>query len=299
MSSDTTQRSVIWVLLFALIMLLILYSSNSGNEVFHYTALRARFQRPTNLKKWGVAESYVPVSGNKTLTTRCHQCVVITSSSHLLGSKLGPEIERAECTIRMNDAPTTSFDADVGNKTTFRVVAHSSVYRVLKRPQEFVNKTPDTVFIFWGPPSKMQKPNGILLRIIQRVSLSFPNMTAYVVSPARMKQFDDLFRGETGRDREKSHSWLSTGWFTMVIAVELCDRVHVYGMVPPNYCSRRPQPHRMPYHYYEPKGPDECVTYIQNERSRKGNHHRFITEKKVFSSWAQLYNITFSHPSWT
>uniref|UniRef100_A0A6I8P490 ST6 N-acetylgalactosaminide alpha-2,6-sialyltransferase 6 n=1 Tax=Ornithorhynchus anatinus TaxID=9258 RepID=A0A6I8P490_ORNAN len=65
MSSNTTQRSVIWVLLFALIMLLILYSSNSGNEVFHYTALRARFQRPTNLKKWGITESYVPVSGNK------------------------------------------------------------------------------------------------------------------------------------------------------------------------------------------------------------------------------------------
>jgi hypothetical protein len=55
----------------------------------------------------------------------------------------------------------------------------------------------------------------------------------------------------------------------------------------------------MPYHYYEPKGPDECVTYIQNENSRKGNHHRFITEKRVFSSWAQLYGITFSHPSWT
>lgn len=36
--------------------------------------------------------------------------------------------------------------------------------------------------------------------------------------------------------REKSHSWLSTGWFTMVIAVELCDHVHVYGMVPPEYC---------------------------------------------------------------
>ncbi|XP_011786849.1 PREDICTED: alpha-N-acetylgalactosaminide alpha-2,6-sialyltransferase 6-like [Colobus angolensis palliatus] len=99
--------------------------------------------------------------------------------------------------------------------------------------------------------------------------------------------------------QEKSHSWLSTGWFTMVIAVELCDHVHVYGMVPPNYCSQRPRLQRMPYHYYEPKGPDECVTYIQNEHSRKGNHHRFITEKRVFSSWAQLYGITFSHPSWT
>lgn len=65
------------------------------------------------------------------------------------------------------------------------------------------------------------------------------------------------------------------------------------------HCSRRPPPRRLPYHYYEPKGPDECTTYIHNERSRRGNHHRFITEKRVFASWASLYNITFSHPTWT
>ncbi|KAK1334105.1 hypothetical protein QTO34_005105 [Cnephaeus nilssonii] len=274
MSSNKEQRSAVFVILFALITILILYSSNSANEVFHYGSLRGRSRRPINLKKWSITDGYVPILGNKTLPSRCHQCVIVTSSSHLLGTKLGPEIERAECTIRMNDAPTTGYSADVGNKTTFRVVAHSSVYR-------------------------MQKPQGSLVRIIQRAGLVFPNMEAYAVSPGRMRQFDDLFRGETGKDREKSHSWLSTGWFTMVIAVELCDHVHVYGMVPPDYCSQRSRLQRMPYHYYEPKGPDECVTYVQNEHSRKGNHHRFITEKRVFSSWAQLYGITFSHPSWT
>ncbi|OWK10365.1 ST6GALNAC6 [Cervus elaphus hippelaphus] len=227
---------------------------------------KGRTRRPVNLRKWSLTDGYIPILGNKTLPSRCGQCVIVTSSSHLLGTKLGPEIERAECTIRMNDAPTTGYSADVGNKTTFRVVAHSSVFHVLRKPQEFVNRTPETVFIFWGPPNKMQKPQGSLVRIIQRAGLLFPNMEAYAISLSRMRQFDDLFRSETGRDREKSHSWLSTGWFTMVIAVELCDHVHVYGM---------------------------------NENSRKGNHHRFITEKRVFSSWAQLYGITFSHPSWT
>ncbi|XP_038020925.2 alpha-N-acetylgalactosaminide alpha-2,6-sialyltransferase 6 isoform X1 [Anas platyrhynchos] len=275
--------------------------SSNGTEVFPYGALRGRARRPPDLRRWGVSSGYLPVSGNKSLSAHCHQCVIVTSSSHLLGTRLGSEIDQAECAIRMNDAPTTGYEVDVGNKTTFRVVAHSSVYRVLKRPQEFVNKTPETVLIFWGPPAKMQKS---LLKIIQRVGASFPNMTAYVVSPRRMRQLDELFRGETGKDREKSRSWLSTGWFTMVIAVELCDTIHVYGMVPPNYCSplsarsRRPQPRRMAYHYYEPKGPDECTTYIHNERSRRGNHHRFITEKRVFASWAGLYNITFSHPAW-
>ncbi|XP_010611918.1 alpha-N-acetylgalactosaminide alpha-2,6-sialyltransferase 6 isoform X1 [Fukomys damarensis] len=236
MSSSKEQRSAVFVILFALITILILYSSNSANEVFHYGSLRGRGHRP-DLKKWSLTDGFVPILGNKTLPSRCHQCVIVTSSSHLLGTKLGPEIERAECTIRMNDAPTTGYAADVGNKTTFRVVAHSSVFRVLRRPQEFVNRTPETVFIFWGPPIKMQKPQGSLLRVIQRAGLAFPHLEAYAVSPARMHQFDDLFRGETGKDREKSHSWLSTGWFTMVIAVELCDHVHVYGMVPPDYCS--------------------------------------------------------------
>lgn len=54
----------------------------------------------------------------------------------------------------------------------------------------------------------------------------------------------------------------------------------------------------MPYHYYKPRGPDECVTYLQNERGRRGNHHRFITEKQVFARWAKLYNISFVHPTW-
>ncbi|XP_058997019.1 alpha-N-acetylgalactosaminide alpha-2,6-sialyltransferase 6 isoform X1 [Mustela lutreola] len=237
MSSNKEQRSAVFVVLFALITILILYSSNSASEVFHYGSLRGRTRKPINVRKWSITDAYVPILGNKTLPSRCHQCVIVTSSSHLLGTKLGPEIERAECTIRMNDAPTTGYSADVGNKTTFRVVAHSSVFRVLRRPQEFVNRTPETVFIFWGPPNKMQKPQGSLVRVIQRAGLVFPNMEAYAVSPGRMRQFDDLFRGETGKDREKSHSWLSTGWFTMVIAVELCDHVHVYGMVPPDYCS--------------------------------------------------------------
>lgn len=61
---------------------------------------------------------------------------------------------------------------------------------------------------------------------------------------------------------------------------------------------RRPQPKRMPYHYYKPRGPDECVTYLQNERGRLGSHHRFITEKQVFAHWAKQYNISYAHPTW-
>ncbi|XP_069465216.1 alpha-N-acetylgalactosaminide alpha-2,6-sialyltransferase 6 isoform X2 [Ambystoma mexicanum] len=259
----TGQQTAIFLLLFTLITLLILYSSNTSRESFQFSALKVKHRQPPNFKRVDIRSGYLPVRGNKTLHLHCQRCVVITSSSHLIGSHLGATIDDSECTVRMNDAPTTGYEKDVGSKTTFRVVAHSSVYRVLRRPQEFLNKTQETTLIFWGPPNKLQEGSkGGLLRVIQHTTGPFPNVAAYVVSPGKMKTFDDLFRGETGKD------------------------------------SRRAAVHKLAYHYYEPKGPDECTTYIQNERSRRGSHHRFITEKLVFAHWASLYNITFSHPRW-
>ncbi|XP_064435631.1 alpha-N-acetylgalactosaminide alpha-2,6-sialyltransferase 6 isoform X8 [Mirounga angustirostris] len=65
MSSNKEQRSAVFVVLFALITILILYSSNSANDVFHYGSLRGRTRRPVNLKKWSITDAYVPILGNK------------------------------------------------------------------------------------------------------------------------------------------------------------------------------------------------------------------------------------------
>ncbi|XP_062929660.1 alpha-N-acetylgalactosaminide alpha-2,6-sialyltransferase 6 [Mobula hypostoma] len=297
---NTPERFAIAVVIFILATLLIIYNSSSGNNSINYKGhfvYDVLSHAPSSLKKWVTKDGYLPVSGNKTMKLHCGSCALVTSSSHLLGSEVGSEIDETECIIRMNDAPTSGYEKDVGNKTTLRVVAHSSVFRVMRKPQEFLNRSQEMVFIFWGPPQKMQNRKGGIYRLIHQVGSLFPNVSTYIIAPKRMQQFDDLFQRETGRDRKKSHSWLSTGWFTMVIAIELCDSVHVYGMVPPSHC-RKPQHKRIPYHYYEPKGPDECMTYIGNEKAKRGNHHRFITEKDVFAQWAKLYNIVFSHPSW-
>lgn len=62
---------------------------------------------------------------------------------------------------------------------------------------------------------------------------------------------------------------------------------------------REPQHHSVPYHYYEPRGPDECAMYISHERGRRGSHHRFITEKRVFANWARTFDIHFYQPDWS
>lgn len=88
------QRSAVFVVLFALITILILYSSNSANEVFHYGSLRARSRRPINLKKWSIADGYVPILGNK-VGSRFGE-LVLPVASHpcplLLFSPLSPSL---------------------------------------------------------------------------------------------------------------------------------------------------------------------------------------------------------------
>ncbi|NXV00266.1 SIA7E sialyltransferase, partial [Cettia cetti] len=254
----------------------------------------------------GLLEGYISASGAngevcvslQPLKMHCKSCALVTSSGHLLGSRQGHRIDQSECVIRMNDAPTRGYGKDVGNKTSLRVIAHSSIQRILRNRNELLNMSHGAVFIFWGPSSYMRRDGkGLVYNNLQLMNQILPQLKVYMISRHKMLQFDDLFKRETGKDRKISNTWLSTGWFTMTIALELCDRINVYGMVPPDFC-RDPNHHSVPYHYYEPLGPDECTMYISHERGRKGSHHRFITEKRVFENWARTFDIRFFQPDW-
>ncbi|XP_029284710.1 alpha-N-acetylgalactosaminide alpha-2,6-sialyltransferase 5b [Cottoperca gobio] len=256
-----------------------------------------RPERPQRLPT-PTLEGYTGVIDHKPLMMHCRTCALVTSSGQLTGSKRGEEIDRSECVIRMNDAPSINYQQDVGRRTNLRVVAHSSLQRVLQSRQELLNASQDTAFIFWGPSNSMRRDGkGHIYNNLRLLKQILPKLKVYIISRLKMLKFDELFKKETGIDRKSSNSWLSTGWFTMAIAVELCDRINVYGMVPPDFCRSSSHP-SLPYHYYEPPGLDECSMYLSHERSRRGSHHRFITEKAVFANWARTLNIHFHQPDW-
>ncbi|EPQ11287.1 Alpha-N-acetylgalactosaminide alpha-2,6-sialyltransferase 5 [Myotis brandtii] len=226
----------------------------------------------------------------------CRDCALVTSSGHLLRSQQGPQIDQTECVIRMNDAPTRGYGRDVGNRTSLRVIAHSSIQRILRNRHDLLNVSQGTVFIFWGPSSYMRRDGkGQVYNNLHLLSQVLPRLKAFMITRHKMLQFDELFKRETGKDRKISNTWLSTGWFTMTIALELCDRINVYGMVPPDFC-RDPNHPSVPYHYYEPFGPDECTMYLSHERGRKGSHHRFITEKRRVRPKPQAPTVPDTRP---
>ncbi|XP_073090249.1 alpha-N-acetylgalactosaminide alpha-2,6-sialyltransferase 5 isoform X3 [Manis javanica] len=182
-------------------------------------------------------DGYLGVADHKPLRMHCRDCALVTSSGHLLHSQQGPQIDQTECVIRMNDAPTRGFGRDVGNRTSLRVIAHSSIQRILRNRHDLLNVSQGTVFIFWGPSSYMRRDGkGQVYNNLQLLSQVLPRLKAFMITRHKMLQFDELFKQETGKDRKISNTWLSTGWFTMTIALELCDRIDVYGMVPPDFC---------------------------------------------------------------
>ncbi|XP_005293516.3 alpha-N-acetyl-neuraminyl-2,3-beta-galactosyl-1,3-N-acetyl-galactosaminide alpha-2,6-sialyltransferase isoform X1 [Chrysemys picta bellii] len=243
-------------------------------------------------------EGYSRVPDGKPLVrAQCRQCALVSSSGQMLGSRLGKEIDQMECVLRMNQAPTNGYEEDVGTKSTIRVVSHTSIPLLLRNQSYFFKQSWETIYIVWGPMRKMSREKGgLTYRILQEMKEMYPSLQIYTLTERMMAYCDEVFQVETGKNRMKSGSFLSTGWFTMILAMELCEQIFVFGMVSDSYCREKNHP-RVPYHYFEKGKLDECRMYLAHERAPRGGH-RFITEKTVFSHWAKTRNIVFNHTSW-
>ncbi|NWS88244.1 SIA7D sialyltransferase, partial [Toxostoma redivivum] len=227
----------------------------------------------------------------------CHHCAIVSSSGQMLGSRLGQAIDRQECVLRMNHAPTTGYEQDVGTRCTIRVVSHTSVPLLLRNQPYFFQQFQETVYFIWGPAKKMSREKmGSTYQALLKVMEKYPQVQIYTLTEEKMTYCDDVFQKETGKNRLKSGSFLSTGWFTMILAMELCEHISVFGMVSDSYC-REKNHSSVPYHYFEKGRLDECNTYLMHEQARRAGH-RFITEKAIFSRWAKRGNIVFNHSSW-
>ncbi|XP_077861822.1 alpha-N-acetylgalactosaminide alpha-2,6-sialyltransferase 3-like [Saccoglossus kowalevskii] len=233
---------------------------------------------------------------SEVLNLHCDICAIVTSSGQLLGSGAGAEIDKNTCVIRMNTAPTRGYEKDVGTKTTLRMFSFVNLQQQLFEKEQFFEQEGITgTFVIWSTTVKE------ILSMVEEESLrllkQYPSLDLYISSFEQMDFADRVFRQETGQDRAASGSWLSTGWYTLLLALTMCEHVKVYGMVESDYCHNVTLINDMPHHYFDASGPKECVFSRLHEYGlREG--HRFHTEKYIFKKWARVFNITFHHPSW-
>ncbi|XP_063955275.1 alpha-N-acetyl-neuraminyl-2,3-beta-galactosyl-1,3-N-acetyl-galactosaminide alpha-2,6-sialyltransferase-like isoform X1 [Lytechinus pictus] len=230
---------------------------------------------------------------------KCKKCAVISSSGHMLGSKRGREIDSMPCVIRMNNSPVEGFEEDVGARTTLRIVCHMSTEPVNADSASLLNPSnkqsrPEKI-VFFG----LNEPNHRwALEKAEIMVKNYPEVDFYSLDEVGELEFDLIFQNETGKNKYDTNTWLSTGWYTILLALNMCEEVHMYGMVNENYCERNIDS-KIRYHYFQTwDNPTECDYYKSHEDTRYLGGHRFITEKAIFSRWGAMFNLTFHQPDW-
>lgn len=274
--------------------------SRRGNALFNASTVATATislspaLEPKNWKRDG----YFSVR-DKEVMRHCNQCAIVTSSGHLLGTKAGPEIDATECVIRMNAAPTIKYAADVGHRTTFRIIGHRNFPRMFDTEPErqlyFVN--PDTkseaIVTAWLYAVNVGK--NIETFLSRRYARKYKDIQFFLTTEDQMLRNERLFYQMLGVKKPKKHLWMSTGWTTMMFALEVCDDIHVYGMTYEEYCREHPND-KTYYHYFDKLR--RACDYFSVSENKITTGHKFLTEKLSFANWASFYNITFHYPSW-
>ncbi|XP_038055706.1 alpha-N-acetylgalactosaminide alpha-2,6-sialyltransferase 3-like [Patiria miniata] len=260
-----------------------------GNKDINISEFRSRDDRLHS-----VQQHYKSMVDLQPLDFHCNTCALVSSSGQLLHQRAGRQIDSHSCILRMNVAPTKGFEVDVGFKTTIRIICFISTLGLKTKASELLTGAQQAErYLFWGLNTPKHKE---ALKRVQMLAKGY-DAEFYSLDDAGETEAVRLFESETGKDRAKTNSWLSTGWFTMMLAIDMCEEIHVYGMVPDDHCrkySHKP----VRYHYWQTSwGPSECDHYKANEYTKKGGH-RFLTEKAIFQRWAMKYNITFHNPGW-
>ncbi|XP_042362538.1 CMP-N-acetylneuraminate-beta-galactosamide-alpha-2,3-sialyltransferase 1-like [Plectropomus leopardus] len=151
---------------------------------------------------------------------RCRSCAVVGNSGNLRRSHYGPLIDFHDIIIRMNTAHTKGYEADVGTRTTHRIMypesavdLDSTTHLVLVpfkiQDIEWVTKALTTGFTgkSYMPVKSKIKANKDLVM---------------VVNPAFMRYVHDIWLGKKGR-------YPSTGFMALILALHICDEVNVFG----------------------------------------------------------------------
>lgn len=250
---------------------------------------------PKQVHKQDTMKYYHSILNDEIFSLQCSTCALVSSSGRILGSGAGEEIDKHSCVIRMNHAPVKGFQRDVGSRTTVRVGSFVTVMGMKATNHTFLLGSERGDYnLYWGV--EKEKHKKLQMDLKRAVMQNGTHTKVYSQKLEGELLLNSHFREMTGQDLSKSKSWLSTGWFTFELVLDMCDKLDVYGMVPEDYCKSHRE--NIKYHYYQGgEKPTECGTYESLEKA-KNHAHRFMTEKAVFAKWGAQYNVSFYHPSW-
>ena len=132
----------------------------------------------------------------------------------------------------------------------FRVIAHSAINNIPSNLSKFELTIQKTTYLVWGPHHDVRSSGSAYKWALTTHDFiadhRTPNVKVFIVgSKNTTNYFDGIWEEERGVNRTTTSTWLSTGFFTMVTALNVCDQVTLFGFVKRTDCAMKKQGYKV------------------------------------------------------
>lgn len=220
-------------------------------------------------------------------------CAMVHSSGFMSNSKLGSQIDIYDAVFRLDADPTVDYVEDVGQKTTFRVASSDSISRlvddsddILSPSETLVLHGSEHVFSLGLTPKKIASLNGLR-----------PDVSIFRMTNGFEVAANNIFKTHTNITRKKTELEFSSGFHALLLMLDLCQDVHLFGVIPNSYCTDPTRKESSSFKYYQTElNLIECEVYRALEAMGK---QRPFKERDVIERLAKDGRVTVKRPVWT
>ncbi|CAG9835211.1 unnamed protein product [Diabrotica balteata] len=187
---------------------------------------------------------------------RFNSCAIVASAGSLKDSNLGSLIDAHDLVLRFNNAPTKGFEADVGNKTTIRLLNS----QVVSKPQfNFLkaNLYKNVTIVAWDPSNYsstinewLEKPEFNLFTNYMAFRKTDPKSRTFLLNPSSVWDVWDFLQNNSPSMLRRNPP--SSGFLGLRLLLPFCSFVDVFEYVPSARVTRR-------CHYYDPEDNPSCT----------------------------------------
>ncbi|KAK3246679.1 glycosyltransferase 29 protein [Cymbomonas tetramitiformis] len=252
------------------------------------------------LQRYLFHDSLVPMLPHSDFDKRHPTCAVVSNSGELLRRPYGREIDRADAVFRINYPPVRGFSMFVGSKCTYEMT-NSHHAQLIADPHGY-DLVPKGTKSFRAPEGNpdggtatlvlTETPNseGWRFNMFPQILRRFSSPKTMLLSPDILAAGEETWRklaAELGGDircraierrgtSSGSFCKPTTGWIALIFAMQICDRVTMYGF---SSWRKHASTHQAKYHYFD------NATGVTNV-------HSFDLSLRIYHKLAQHYPIT-------
>lgn len=193
-------------------------------------------------------------------------CALVSSAGAMTGSKLGNDIDSHSIVMRFNDAPTESYEQDVGNKTTIRILNSQLVLNDSFKLTESVIFQNADKFVWDVLDYDLNLKNWKIKRknffdLFQNANNIFPDKKLQLIHPSVIWKLWDVLQTSTHSTLPKTPP--SSGFIGLLYLMKMCTTIDIYEYIPSIRVTNK-------CHYYDD---------TQNKGCTFGDWHPLATEK--------------------